>query len=136
MINIKNIPEGYQSIIYNGKHSILGDEPISVNGTDMGMSPTELVLTGLAMCKVATIRHIARKNGWDLGDVKANLVQDIKRESGKLKPFVKVSIIIDGKLTNEQNEILIKEADNCYVHRLLNSDWNIAPAELNPTTNS
>jgi hypothetical protein len=36
IINIKNIPEGYQSIISNGKHSILGDEPISVNGTDMG----------------------------------------------------------------------------------------------------
>ncbi len=136
IINIKNIPEGYQSIISNGKHSILGDEPISVKGTDLGMSPTELVLAGLAMCKVATVRHIARKKGWELGDVKANLVQDIKREDGKLKPFVKVSIVIEGELTNEQNEILIKEADSCYVHRLLNSDWDIAHAELNPSSNS
>jgi hypothetical protein len=71
-----------------------------------------------------------------LGDVNANLVQDIKIECGKLKPFVKVSIIIDGKLTNEQNEILTKEADNCYEHRLLISDWDIASAELNPTKNS
>lgn len=27
-IKIKNIPEGYQSIITNGRHSLIGDEPI------------------------------------------------------------------------------------------------------------
>lgn len=60
-IKIKNIPEGYQSIISNGKHTIIGDEPVTSKGTDLGLSPTELVLAGLAMCKVGTVRYIARK---------------------------------------------------------------------------
>ena len=60
-IQIKNLPEGYQSIITNGKHSIVGDEPVGSKGTDLGLAPTELVLAGLAMCKVATVRYIARK---------------------------------------------------------------------------
>ena len=29
VIKIKNIEEGYQSIITNGKHTIIGDEPIA-----------------------------------------------------------------------------------------------------------
>ena len=66
-IKIKNLPEGYQSIINNGTHSIVGDEPIKSNGTDLGFSPPDLILSSLAICKVATVRFIARKNNWEIG---------------------------------------------------------------------
>ena len=48
-INIKNIPTGYQSIISNGRHSILGDEPINSKGTDLGFSPVDLILAAISM---------------------------------------------------------------------------------------
>ena len=70
-INIKNIPVGYQSIISNGKHSILGDEPLEVKGTDLGFSPVDLLLAGISMCKVATVRNVARRKGWNVGNVDA-----------------------------------------------------------------
>lgn len=60
-ISIKNIPIGYQSFITNGKHAIVGDEPTTSKGTDLGFSPEDLILSSLAMCKVATVRFIARK---------------------------------------------------------------------------
>lgn len=69
VIKIKNIEEGFQSIITNGKHTIIGDEPITSKGTDLGLAPSELVLSGLAMCKVGTVRFIARKQ---LGDRECN----------------------------------------------------------------
>ena len=128
-IKIKNLSEGYQSIITNGKHSIVGDEPVTSKGTDLGLSPSELVLSGLALCKAATVRYIARKNGWDIGNVEANLVQEVKRDSDGLKPVVKISINIEGDLTEEQRKELISQSDNCYIHRLLNSEWNIEKAE-------
>lgn len=128
-IKIKNIPEGYQSIISNGRHTILGDEPINAKGTDLGFSPSELVLSGLAMCKVATVRYIANKNGWKINDIKAKLSQEVKREDGKLKPQIQVLIEIEGELNEEQKSELLKQADNCYVHRLLMSDWEIAHSE-------
>lgn len=68
-INIKNLVEGYQSIITNGSHSIVGDEPVKSGGTDLGLAPTELVLAGLAMCKVATVRYIARRKKYAVEDV-------------------------------------------------------------------
>ncbi len=128
-IKIKNLPEGYQSIITNGKHSIVGDEPVTSKGTDLGLSPSELVLSGLALCKVGTVRYIARKNGWKIENVEAVLTQEVKRDSGGLKPNVKVKINIEGDITNEQRNELISQADNCYIHRMLNSEWNIERAE-------
>ncbi len=130
-INIKNIPTGYQSIISNGRHSIVGDEPISSKGTDLGLSPPELVLAGLAMCKVATVRFIARRKGWDndIRDVDAYLEQEVKREKGgKLSTHIKIALSIEGDITEEQKAELFKQADKCYIHRMLDGDWNIEEA--------
>lgn len=129
-IKIKNLNEGYQSIITNGKHTIIGDEPIASKGTDLGLSPTELVLSGLAMCKVATVRFIARKNGWDIGNVNAYLEQEVKRQTNGMNTNVKIKLSIDGDLSEDQINELIKQADNCYVHRMLNGEWNIQKADF------
>lgn len=44
VIKIKNIEEGFQSIITNGKHTIIGDEPITSKGTDLGLALLPLLL--------------------------------------------------------------------------------------------
>ena len=125
-IKIKNLPIGFQSIISNGRHSILGDEPIRSKGTDLGFSPEDLILSSLAMCKVATVRYIARKNGWEIGNVDGHLIQKVKRHpGGKLFTHVQVQIDIEGNLTEEQREKLLYEADRCYVHRMIEGEWNI-----------
>lgn len=124
-IKIKNLSEGYQSIITNGKHSIIGDEPLSSRGTDLGLSPTELILAGLAMCKVTTVRYIARKNNWDIGNVEANLLQEVIRGPEGLKTTVKIDLQIEGNITGNQRAELLEKAGNCYVHRMLKGDWDI-----------
>ena len=127
-IKIKNLPEGFQSIITNGTHSIIADEPVASKGTDLGLAPAELVLAGLAMCKVATVRHIARKKGWEIGNVEGTLSQRVRRTEDGLLPKVKVDITIEGDLSEAQREELLYEADHCYIHRLIQSDWNIESA--------
>lgn len=125
-INIKNLPTGYQSIISNGTHTIIGDEPVNSKGTDLGLSPGEL---GLAMCKVATVRYIARSKGYNIRDVDAKLSQEVKRgENRKLSTQVKVAIKIEGDITEEQKQELLKQADACYIHRMIDGDWNIESA--------
>ena len=49
-ISIKNIPVGYQSFISNGRHALLGDEPIASKGTELGFSPEDLILSSPAAC--------------------------------------------------------------------------------------
>ena len=113
LIKIKNLSEGYQSIITNGTHTIVGDEPVKSSGTDLGLSPSELVLSGLAMCKVATVRYIARKNNWEIGEIKAELSQEVKRETSGLKTHIKVDIHIEGNITHGQKKELLKQANAC-----------------------
>jgi len=128
-IRIKNIPTGFQSFISNGRHAIMGDEPVKSKGTDLGFSPPELLLAGIAMCKVATVRYIARKKGWDIGNVDGRLVQKVKRgKDRKLATDIKVHIEIEGNLTDEQREELLRESDACYVHRMIEGEWNIESA--------
>jgi len=125
-INIKNIPTGYQTFISNGRHAIVGDEPIKSKGTDLGMSPPELLLAAISMCKVATVRNVARRNNIEIGNVDATLEQKVRRNAdGSFRTEVASAIKIEGDITEEQRAMLIKEADNCYVTRLVKGDWDI-----------
>jgi putative redox protein len=128
-INIKNLPMGYQSLITNGRHAIVGDEPAASAGTDLGFSPEDLILSSIAMCKVATVRYIARKNKWEIGEVDGEFELNVKRgEAGKLSTHVTAKIKIEGNLTAEQKRELLEQADACYVHRMIEGEWNIENA--------
>lgn len=128
-INIKNLPTGYQSVITNGRHSIVGDEPIASTGTDLGFSPEDLILSSIAMCKVATVRYIAKKNKWEIGEVDGEFELNVKRgEAGKLSTHVTAKIKIEGNLTTDQKTELLKQANACYVHRMIEGEWNIESA--------
>jgi len=129
-IKIKNIPEGYQSFISNGRHAVLGDEPKNAKGTDLGFSPPEFVLAGISMCKVATVRNVSRRKGWEIGNVDAEVTQKVvKKADGSFKTVVNSTITIEGDITEEQRALLIKEADNCYVTRLVSGEWEFADSE-------
>lgn len=132
-ISLKNIPTGFQTIISNGRHAILTDEPVASKGTDLGFSPPDLILSGLGMCKVATVRYIARKKGWPIGNVEAELEQHVKRgPNGQLSSHVTVALRIEGDLSPEQRQELISEADACYIHRLIQGEWTIDEAAPMP----
>ena len=118
-------------MISNGRHAILGDEPIPSKGTDLGFSPPELVLAGIAMCKVATIRNVARRNGWEIGEVDAKLSQEVRRQKDRtLKTTVKTEYHIEGDITQEQYDHLTYEADNCYVTRMIKGEWDLQESEV------
>jgi putative redox protein len=75
------------------------------------------------------VRFIARKKGWSVRDVDAQLDMSVKRNADRsLATTVNVAIQIEGDLTDEQRAELLREADNCYVHRMIKGDWNIGEA--------
>lgn len=128
-INIKNLSTGFQSLITNGNHAMIGDEPNGSGGTNLGFSPEDLILSSIAMCKVATVRYIARKNNWAIEDVDGEFELNVKRgEGGKLSTHITAKIKIEGDLTPQQKTELLKQADACYVHRMIEGEWNIENA--------
>ena len=80
------------------------------------------------MCKVGTIRYIARQKGWEIGEVNAVLSQEVKREPDGLKTHINVAIQINGSISLEQKIELLKQADACYIHRQILGNWEIEHA--------
>jgi len=128
-LKIKNLPTGYQTLINNGRHAIVGDEPIKSKGTDLGFSPPEFLLAGISMCKVATIRNVARRNDWEIGEVNAEIsLKPVKQKDGSFKTKVLSNITIEGNITEEQYNHLVEEGDNCYITRLVRGEWTFEPS--------
>jgi len=51
--------------------------------------------------------------------------QVVRREPQGLVTHVLVSIEIEGELLPEQRAELLKQAENCYIHRQLMGEWRI-----------
>jgi putative redox protein len=130
-ISIKNLPDGYQSLVGNGKHTIVADHLVESGGTDLGMSPGDLLMSSLAHCKVLTIRHLARKKNWPVDEITAQLEYEVARGEGRhLATKVYVSIQITGNITEDQRAELLKRADDCQVQRMLKGEWEFLAGSL------
>jgi putative redox protein len=54
-------------------HVTISDEPEELGGDDSAMDPTELLLSALASCKLATIRLVAKRKGWNTDGLQIQL---------------------------------------------------------------
>lgn len=124
-------PEGFlQNISAGPRHHILADEPESHGGTDLGMTPFNLLAAALAACTSMTIRMYARRKGWPLEHVEVDVSHDkihaeecahCETRDGKVDRFRRV-IRLEGPLDEEQRARLLEIADRCPVHRTLTSE--------------
>lgn len=70
-----------------------------------------------------------KKNKWEIGEVDGEFELNVKRgEAGKLSTHVTAKIKIEGNLTTDQKTELLKQANACYVHRMIEGEWNIESA--------
>ena len=94
---------------------LVADEEVAAGGDDDGIAPHEWILAGLAACTSMTIKMYAERKGWTLDSVQVKVAGD--RVDGA---FVMTrSIVVKGKLTDEQSAHLLDIANKCPVHRSL-----------------
>ncbi|MEM7438752.1 MAG: alpha/beta fold hydrolase [Pseudomonadota bacterium] len=125
-----------QDISAGPHHHILADEPEAYGGTNLGMTPYNLLSAGLAACTSMTIRMYARRKGWPLEDLQVDVTHDrvhasdcetCTTESGKIDQFHR-NISLAGDLSPDQRTRLLEIADRCPVHRTLEAEINIVTA--------
>ena len=123
----------YTTDIVAGKHSLTADEPESVGGNDFGPSPYDYLSTALAACTSMTIQMYAKHKNWKLDDVTVHIqhgkdyhadADDPEQANKKIDHFVR-AIELEGDLTNEQIERILKIADKCPVHKTMHSEIKI-----------
>ncbi|NQZ29988.1 MAG: alpha/beta fold hydrolase [Oceanospirillaceae bacterium] len=119
---------GFKQDINVEKHHILADEPLAFGGSDMGLTPYQLLSSALGACTNMTIRMYARRKKIPLEGVEVNIehnkvhaldCQDCAVDAThKIDQFVR-RIKLTGELTLPQHQQLLAIADKCPVHRTL-----------------
>jgi putative redox protein len=121
--------KNYTTLISNGKHQIITDEPIEDGGQDKGLNPFELILAGLATCTTATVKMYADRKGWEISQISIKAILEESDDS----QVIKTNIEINGNITEEQKNRLLVIAKKCPVHKLLSAG---NPIETNLNINS
>lgn len=121
------LENNFTTHIQTKKHSLIADEPISLNGDEFGPSPYEYVNAGLAACTVMTIKLYAERKKWDLEEVYVYLSYS-KKDSKELKldleeprkvDYIEKKIKFVGNLDEKQQNRLTQIADRCPVQKTL-----------------
>lgn len=113
----------YKTNISNDRHSIVADEPLDLDGSDLGFTPTELLSAALASCTSITLRMYADRKAWPLTDIKVQV--SFERDAKTSTTAVARRIELFGDLTDEQRARLLTIANSCPVHRILSGQINI-----------
>jgi putative redox protein len=104
-----------QWILVNDRHWLETDEPEDLGGEDTAPTPLELLPAALASCVVTTIRMFARRKGWELDKIGADVVLDRELRPARCT----IAVRLPERLSDEQTRRLEQVARACAVHRTL-----------------
>jgi putative redox protein len=129
--------EQYKTILTNGRHEIIADEPLPI-GQDNGPTPYDFLLMALGSCVAMTLRMYADRKEWDLKEVQVVLSQnrvhakdcgDCESKEGFVHTIEK-EIKLIGNLDEAQRARLIEISDRCPVNKTLLNEIKITTTEL------
>ncbi|HEX6958691.1 MAG TPA: alpha/beta fold hydrolase [Ferrovibrio sp.] len=127
----------FQQRIRIGRHAIMADEPQSMGGRDSGPAPYDLLAAALGACKAMTMRLYANRKNLPLRRTRVHVVHDrihaedcadCETKDGHIDEF-RVTIGLEGELSDEQRARILEIADKCPVHRTLHSEVKIRTEE-------
>ncbi|MDH3295705.1 MAG: bifunctional alpha/beta hydrolase/OsmC family protein [Acidimicrobiia bacterium] len=119
-----------------GSHQFLADEPESIGGFDAGPTPYDLMAAGLGACTSMTLRMYADRKDMALDRVTVEVSHGrvhaddcacddaTPASGGQIDHFERV-IRVEGDLSADDRESLLRIADRCPVHRSLEAKSHI-----------
>jgi putative redox protein len=113
----------YKTVLSNARNELIGDEPKSNGGTDLGFSPGELLCSALATCTCVTLRMYADRREWNLEKVEVNITME--KDTTKNITNIERKIQLFGNLTDEQRTRLMEIAEQCPIHKTLTNPISI-----------
>ena len=118
--------DDYETELYDGRHTVIGDEPVDLGGGDKGPAPYELLLMSLGSCSVITMKMYAKRKELQIDHIEMELIhskEDRTSETGATikKDVIHKKVTIKGDLTEAQRERMLQISAMCPVHRTIES---------------
>ena len=117
-VHAKIKEQKYLTQITAGEKKLIGDEPISMGGQDLGFNPFELLASSLSMCTAATLRAYTDRKEIEVGEINVQ-VEFSNNAFDKVATFKKVISFENTNLEEEVLTKLLQKAEACPVNRLL-----------------
>ena len=92
--------EHNKTVLTNGRHELIADEPKTNGGSDLGFSPSELLCSALATCTCVTLRMYADRKEWSLEKVAVHI--EMETDTSKNITNIKREIQLFGNLNEEE----------------------------------
>lgn len=113
--------EKYKVTIQWRNGQLIGDEPESLGGKDLGPDPYSLLLASLAACTLSTLRMYIDRKGWDIPHIAVTLNMG-KEDNDNLTTIIQRDIQFGNGVTDEQKEKLLLIATKCPVSKILSNN--------------
>ncbi len=97
---------------------IVGDEPTSIGGKDIGPDPYTLFLSALAACTLSTLRMYIDRKGWDIPEISVH-VNMYQTTNEILTTNIVRAIYFDNTISADQEERLLLIAKKCPISKIL-----------------
>lgn len=108
--------EKYKTSIESSGHTIISDEPLDLDGKNLGMNPGELLCGSLASCTSITLRMYIDRKEWDVEEIRVDV--QLNNED-KDNPVFERVVEVNGNLDEHQKSRLLSIANACPIHKLL-----------------
>ncbi len=117
---------GFRVEAGNGAVRTTLDLPRAEGGEGTGLSPQETLLAALGGCTAMTLLSYARRKGWPLEGVDADLAREKPPAgAGDAPQRITVSIRLRGPLDDAQRARLLEIANKCPVNRTITGEIEI-----------
>lgn len=115
----------YRATLNSKDHTWQADEPVSNGGQGAGPTPSQIVLSAVAACKLITTRMYADRKGWPVGKITVELEMEVDYGAHPAQTRIHCRLHAEGPLDEEQRKRLVTIADKCPTHRVLTGEVTI-----------
>jgi putative redox protein len=114
-IEVRHLHKDRFSVRVRG-HVLMVDQPVADGGDDMGPTPTELFVAGLASCVGFYTERFLRRHGLPADGLRIGCGFDFAKDRPARVSAVRLTVDVPVLLTPGQREALERVVEHCTVH--------------------